>query len=126
MSPAYIFTASSPGTTVQASATSSATPSCGQWVQATAGDSCWKLSQDHCLEGVDAFLGLNPQLRGDCRRVWDGENYCIRLSDGPVCVVRTLTVVPEPLLVEVSSSSTMTTTAARACATAMDRGDRGS
>ncbi|KAK8026044.1 hypothetical protein PG990_003867 [Apiospora arundinis] len=62
MSPAYIFTASSPGTTVQASATSSATPSCGQWVQATAGDSCWKLSQDHCLEGVDAFLGLNPQL----------------------------------------------------------------
>ncbi|KAK8038804.1 hypothetical protein PG993_007215 [Apiospora rasikravindrae] len=99
MSPTCIPTTSA----VLGSGTS--TTSCGQWIQATAGDSCWKLSQDHCLDDIDAFLGLNPQLRGDCARVWNGDNYCVRSLDGPVCVVRTLTVVPEPVPVRSSTAA---------------------
>lgn len=52
---------------------------CGGWTLASGGDSCYSLSKAAGLS-VDAFLGLNPQLKHDCQRLWAGYHYCVRAA----------------------------------------------
>ncbi|KAH8677849.1 hypothetical protein BX600DRAFT_506852 [Xylariales sp. PMI_506] len=71
----------------------SAIAGCEEWITAGLGDSCWRISDAHCIE-VNGFLRLNPQLGGDCANVWEGYSYCVRGPGGPGCGPTGLSVIP--------------------------------
>ncbi|KAI0388729.1 hypothetical protein F5Y17DRAFT_463419 [Xylariaceae sp. FL0594] len=51
---------------------------CYSWLVATEGMTCSELVELTGIASLDQFYALNPQLGGDCQKIfWAGYHYCI-------------------------------------------------
>ena len=54
-------------------------PGCVEWYEVQEGDTCLNIAQLHHVS-IAAFIRMNPGLDRQCRPLYEGYSYCVRMD----------------------------------------------